>query len=145
MACSIFDSFVPKWPNWSCASLLSSSSIYYWLASNVCKSDTSGSRRKVPFAVTHHIYKHWTIVLYHEYMWLCIATTWQLTDGSIHVAYREKCQDTSNLCIQYQRNPILHSFPNVPKQSTEQVDMWQRWIYRASSSQFKGGLHVTFV
>ena len=73
-----FDSFVPKWPNWSCASLLSSSSIYYWLVHNVCKSDTSGTRLKVPFAVRHHIYKHWTIVLYHEYMWLCIATTWQI-------------------------------------------------------------------
>ena len=53
---SRFDSFVPKWPNWSCASLLSSSSIYCWLASNVYKSDTSGSRLKVPFAVTHHTY-----------------------------------------------------------------------------------------
>ena len=40
----------------SCASWLSSSSIYYSLASNVCKPDTSGGRLKVPFAVTHHIY-----------------------------------------------------------------------------------------
>ena len=45
------DSFVPRWPNQSCVSLLSSSSIYYWLAFNVCKSDTRGSRLKVPFAV----------------------------------------------------------------------------------------------
>ena len=41
--------FVPRWPNQSCVSLLSSSSIYYWLAFNVCKSDTRGSRLKVPF------------------------------------------------------------------------------------------------
>ena len=38
------------------ASLSSCSSIYYWLASNVGKSDASGSRSKVPFAVTCHIY-----------------------------------------------------------------------------------------
>ena len=38
------------------ASFSSFSSIYYWLTSNVCKSDTSGSRLKVPFAVTRHIY-----------------------------------------------------------------------------------------
>ena len=43
----LFDSFVLRWHNLS-------SSIYYWLASNVCKSDTGGSQRKVPFAVTHH-------------------------------------------------------------------------------------------
>ena len=29
-------------------------SIYYWLIYNVCKSDTSGNRLKVPFAVTRH-------------------------------------------------------------------------------------------
>ena len=52
---SSFDSFVPKWPNQNSASLLSSLSIYHWLASNVCKSDTSGSWLKVPFAVTRHI------------------------------------------------------------------------------------------
>ena len=54
----LFDSFVPRWPWWpnqSCASLLSSSSIYYWLIYNVCKSDPSGNRLKVPFAVTRHI------------------------------------------------------------------------------------------
>ena len=45
-----------RWPNQSCASLLSSSSIYYWAASNVCKPDTSGSQLKVPFAVTGHIF-----------------------------------------------------------------------------------------
>ena len=32
------------------------SKYYYWFASNVCKPDTSGSRLKVPFAVTRHIY-----------------------------------------------------------------------------------------
>ena len=42
------DSFVPRWPNRSCVSLL---------AFNVCKSDTSGSRLKVPFAVTRHKYE----------------------------------------------------------------------------------------
>ena len=42
----LFDSFVPRWPTQSSASLLSTSGIYYWLASNVCKSDTSGSRLK---------------------------------------------------------------------------------------------------
>ena len=50
-------SFVPRWPWWpnqSCASLLSSLSIYYWLIYNICKSDTSGNRLKVPFAVTRH-------------------------------------------------------------------------------------------
>ena len=36
--------------------LISCSSIYYQLASKVCGSDTSGSRPKVPFAVTRHIY-----------------------------------------------------------------------------------------
>ena len=48
------DYFVLRWPNQSCVSLLSSSSIYYWLAFNVCKSDTRGSRLKVPFALTRH-------------------------------------------------------------------------------------------
>ena len=43
------DSFVPRWPNQSCVSLLSSSSIYYWLAFNICKSDTRGSRLKSTF------------------------------------------------------------------------------------------------
>ena len=52
----LFDFFVMRWPNSSCASLLSSSCIYHWLASNVCKPDTSGGRLQVPFAVTHHIY-----------------------------------------------------------------------------------------
>ena len=55
---SRFESFVPKWPNQSCVHLLIFSSIYYWfawMASNVCKSDTSGSQLKVPFAVTRHI------------------------------------------------------------------------------------------
>ena len=33
-------------PNPSCVSLLSSSSIHYWFASNVCKPDKSGSRLK---------------------------------------------------------------------------------------------------
>ena len=28
--------------------------VFYWLASYVCKSETSGSRPKVPFAVTSH-------------------------------------------------------------------------------------------
>ena len=42
------DSFVPR-PNQSCVSLLSSSSIYYWLAFNVCKSDTRGSRLRSTF------------------------------------------------------------------------------------------------
>ena len=51
----LFDSFVLRWPTQSCASVLSSSSIYHWLTSNVCKSDTSGSRLKVPFAVTRHM------------------------------------------------------------------------------------------
>ena len=46
---SRFDSFVPRWLNQSCANLVSPSSIYYWLASSVCKSDTCGSRLKVPF------------------------------------------------------------------------------------------------
>ena len=45
------DSFILRWPNQSCLSLLSSSSIYYWLASNVCKSDTSESWLQLPFAV----------------------------------------------------------------------------------------------
>ena len=35
--------------------------IHYWLASNVCKSDTSGSRFKVPFVVT--LIKETTIAL----------------------------------------------------------------------------------
>ena len=51
----LFDSFVPRGPNQSCVSLLSSTSVYYWLVSYVCKSDTSGSRPKVPFAVTRNI------------------------------------------------------------------------------------------
>ena len=54
----LFHSFVLRWPWWpikSYMSLLSSSSIYYWLIYNVCKSDTSGNRLKVPFAVTRHI------------------------------------------------------------------------------------------
>ena len=48
------DSFIPGLPNQGCVSSLSSSSIHYWLALNVCKSDTSGSRLKVPFAVRRH-------------------------------------------------------------------------------------------
>ena len=50
----LFDAFVMKWSNPSCESLLSSSIIYYWLASYVCEPDTSGSRLKVHFAVTRH-------------------------------------------------------------------------------------------
>ena len=51
----LFDSFVMRWPNSSCSSLLSSSSIYYWLASNVFKPDTSKGRHKVPNVFTPHI------------------------------------------------------------------------------------------
>ena len=57
----IANSFDPRWPNQSCMSLLSSSSIHYWLASNVCKSDTSGSRLKVPFVIK--LIKETTITL----------------------------------------------------------------------------------
>ena len=53
---SRFDSFVPGCLNQSRVSLLSSSSTYYWLASNICESDTCGSRLKEPSAITSHIY-----------------------------------------------------------------------------------------
>ena len=61
---SRFDSFIPRWQNQNCASLLSSSSIYFWLASNVYESDTSGSQLKVHFAVMHHIW--WVTLVNHK-------------------------------------------------------------------------------
>ena len=60
----------PWWPNQSCAILLSSSSIYHWLIYNVCKSDTSRNRLKVPFAVTHHKYKTVNMCEVRVFLWL---------------------------------------------------------------------------
>ena len=45
--------FVPRWPNQSCVSLLSSSNIYYWLLMFVNQTQ-EGADLKVPFAVTRH-------------------------------------------------------------------------------------------
>ena len=65
-----FDSFVLRWPNQRCASLSSSSSIYYWSVSDVCKSDTSGSRIKVTFAVMHPIWPK-ALIFKFFFFWQC--------------------------------------------------------------------------
>ena len=49
------DSFVPRWPNQSCMSLLSSSQVFIidWLLMFVNQTQ-EGAELKVPFAVTRH-------------------------------------------------------------------------------------------
>ena len=69
----LFDSYVPRWLNQGCASLLSSSNIYYSLASNVCKSDTSGRGFKVPLAVMHHILWSFIIFFVFAFVFCCFC------------------------------------------------------------------------